>query len=134
MPSKAQDASGLAGLQLSVDSNVVAQAFRRLSLSVHPDKRGGNAALFAKLVAAKDLALQKIEEALRRGEDKVSKAAGRLKWLKCQCATCTPLILKCGSCLGCIRESGAAHLRSFYHRFLPIPRSSSWLHFQDDRS
>ncbi|CAE7316060.1 unnamed protein product [Symbiodinium natans] len=116
MPAKAQDASGLAELQealevlgfpeLPADPNVVLQAFRRLSLRVHPDKPGGNAALFAKLVAAKDLVLVKIEESLRRGEDEISKAAGCLKWLKCQCHTCVPLILKCGTCLGCIREAG----------------------------
>ena len=73
---------------------------------MHPDKKGGNASLFGKLVAAKELDLLKMEEALRRGEDELSKAAGRLKWLKCQCNSCAPLIVKSGNCLGCIREAG----------------------------
>ena len=81
------------------------QAFRKVSLFVHPDKKGGNASLFAKLVAAKELVLLKIEEALRSGEDELSKAAGRLKWLKCQCNSCAPLIVKSGNCLGCIRDT-----------------------------
>ena len=117
MPTKAQAASGLAGMQealevlgfpeLPVDPTAVDQAFRRLSLGAHPNKPGGNAASFAKLAAAKDLVLVKIEESLRRGEDEISKAAGRLKWLNCQCHTCVPFILKCGNCLGCIRRTGS---------------------------
>ena len=95
MPTPAQDASDLAGLQETLqllglveppaDTKVVVQILRRMNLGVHPDKQGGNAALFAKLVAAKDLVLLKIEVALRRGEDAVFKVAGCLKWLKCQC-------------------------------------------------
>ncbi|CAE7779701.1 PGM2 [Symbiodinium microadriaticum] len=42
-----------------------------------------------------------MEEALRRGEDELSKAAGRLK-----CNSCAPLIVKSGNCLVCIREAG----------------------------
>ena len=85
---------------------MVTQAFRKVSLAVHPDKKRGNASLLAKLVAAKELVLLEMEEALRRGEDELSKAAGRLKWLKCQCNSCAPLIVKSGNCLGCIREAG----------------------------
>ncbi|CAE7852416.1 EMB2654 [Symbiodinium necroappetens] len=81
---------------LSPLAGVVTQAFRKVSLAVHPDKKRRNASLFAKLVAAKELVLLKMEEALRRGEDELSKAAGRLKWLKCQCNSCAPLIVKSG--------------------------------------
>ncbi|CAE7722709.1 EMB2654, partial [Symbiodinium microadriaticum] len=81
---------------LSPLAGVVTQAFRKVSLAVHPDKKRGNASLLAKLVAAKELVLLEMEEALRRGEDELSKAAGRLKWLKCQCNSCAPLIVKSG--------------------------------------
>ena len=82
--------------------------------------------MFAKLVAAKDLVLEKIEESLRRGEDEISKAAGRLKWLNCQCRTCAPLILKCGECRGCISGSGShtcGVLSTASGRFAPAARA-----------
>ena len=62
--------------RLPADIKVVVQTVRRVNLSVYPDKQGGNATLLAKLAVAKDLALLKIEEVLRCGEDAVFKAAG----------------------------------------------------------
>ena len=57
MPKTAHDASGLAGLQealellglakLPAEAGVVTQAFWKMSLAVHPDKKGGNASSFA---------------------------------------------------------------------------------------
>ena len=70
--------------------------------------------------------LEKIEESLRRGEDEISKAAGRLKWLNCQCRTCAPLILKCGECRGCISGSGShtcGVLSTASGRFAPAARA-----------
>ena len=42
-------------------------------------------------------------------EDPLSKAKGRVPWLGCYCAVCSPVIMKMASCKGCLGVAGGGH-------------------------
>ena len=91
-------------------SEEVEAAFRKLALVHHPDK-GGDPERWLRLQAARGYVQEWLAKKEQAAEDPLSKAKGRVPWLGCYCAVCSPYIIKMANCKACLGvAAGGGHL------------------------